>query len=181
MIQDDSTDSRYRSLRRWLVLENEDDDDNRNQVVLKPEHFRIAAASVLAAPSPLEQQIRDCKDYDPDVTSALATLRKKGLCPLINELLEWEEHNGLLYYKGKLYIPNNRELCAAIVKLCHKTPTTEHPGKHAILELIMCSYWWPQMSSFIEKFVLGCEQCQRYKPVPHSKATLQPQEVSDAH
>ena len=73
-----------------------------------------------------------------DSPSALATLRKKGPCRLINRLLEWEEHDRLLYYKGKLYISNNRELRAAIMKLCHKTPTTGHSSKHATLKLVTC-------------------------------------------
>jgi transposase InsO family protein len=33
------------------------------------------------------------------------------------------------------------------------------------------------MASFVDKYILGCEKCQRYKPAQHSKAVLQPQEV----
>ena len=37
-------------------------------------------------------------------------LRKKGPRKLVNGLVEWEEHDGLLYYQGKLYVPNQAEL-----------------------------------------------------------------------
>jgi hypothetical protein len=33
------------------------------------------------------------------------------------------------------------------------------------------------MALFVDKYVLGCEKCQRYKPAQHPKAVLQPQEV----
>jgi hypothetical protein len=34
------------------------------------------------------------------------------------------------------------------------------------------------MALFVDKYVLSCEKCQHYKPAQHSKAVLQPQEVS---
>jgi hypothetical protein len=82
-----------------------------------------------------------------------------------------------VYYKGKLYIPNNKELRGDIVKSCHDSSAAGHPSKHSTLELVSRLYWWPQMASFVDKYVLGCEKCQRYKPAQHSKAVLQPQEV----
>jgi hypothetical protein len=33
------------------------------------------------------------------------------------------------------------------------------------------------MASFVDKYILGCERCQRYKPAQYPKAVLQPQEV----
>ena len=35
------------------------------------------------------------------------------------------------------------------------------------------------MAAFIEKYVLGCDKCQRYKSAQHPKALLQPHDVSD--
>jgi hypothetical protein len=68
-------------------------------------------------------------------------LHKKGPRRLVNNLLEWEELDGLLYYKGKLYIPNNKELRAEIIKTCHDMPTTGHPSKHRMLELVLRHCW----------------------------------------
>jgi hypothetical protein len=111
------------------------------------------------------------------VAEALKSLKAKGPRRLLNGLLEWEEQDGLVYYKGKLYIPNNKELRGNIVKSCHDSSAAGHPGKHGTLELVSRLYWWPQMASFVDKYVLGCEKCQRYKPAQHPKAVLQPQEV----
>jgi hypothetical protein len=125
----------------------------------------------------LEKHIKDCLDRKSSVAEAFKSLKAKGSCRLLNRLLEWEEQDGLVYYKGKLCIPNNKELCGNIVKSCHDSPAAGHSGKHGTLELVSYLYWWPQIALFVDKYVMGCEKCQYYKPAQHSKAVLQPQEV----
>jgi hypothetical protein len=171
-------------LSRQLHHKVSDAEDNNNQVILSPKHFHRLAATAfnlssteVSAPS-LEKRIKDCLDCKSSMAEALKSLKAKGLRRLLNSLLEWEEQNGLVYYKGKLYIPNNKELHGNIIKSCHDSPATGHPGKHSTLELVSCLYWWPQMASFVDKYILGCEKCQRYKPAQHPKAVLQPPEVS---
>jgi hypothetical protein len=149
-------------------------------LVLNPERFATLAATAFAKPLALEQKIRDCTDREVEVAQALEVLRKKGPCRLVNNLLEWEELNELLYYEGKLYIPNNKELRAEIIKTCHDTLTTGHPGKHGTLELVLRHYWWPKMGASVEQYVLGCNKCQRYKLAQHPNATLQPHETPAA-
>jgi hypothetical protein len=125
----------------------------------------------------LEKCIKDCLDCESSVAKALKSLKAKRPRQLLNSLLEWEEQDRLVYYKGKLYIPNNKKLCSNIVKFCHDSPAAGHPGKHGTLELVSHLYWWPQMALFIDKYILDCEKCQHYKPAQHSKAVLQPQEI----
>jgi transposase InsO family protein len=161
-------------LSRLSRFQVTDAEDNRDQLVLNPECFVTLAATTFAKPPALEQKIRDCSDREVEVAQALEVLRKKGPRRLVNNLLEWKELNGLLYYKGKLYIPNNKELRTEIIKTCHDTPTTGHPGKHGTLELVSRHYWWPKMGASVEKYVLGYDKCQRYKPAQHLNATLQP-------
>ena len=87
-----------------------DEEDNRSQIVLKPEQFKIAATTAFAKLAPLEKRIRDNSDKEQEVAEALQVLRTKGPRRLQNGTLEWEEHDGLLYYKGKLYVPNSPSL-----------------------------------------------------------------------
>ena len=142
-----TTNTRADPLSRLLTHEVLDSEDNRDQIVLKPEQFKIAAATALADPSPLEQRIRDCTEREQEVVQALKTLQSKGPRRMVNGILEWEEQDGLLYYRGKLYIPDNKELRNKIIKLCHDTPTAGHLGKHATLELVSLHYWCPGMAS----------------------------------
>ena len=148
-------------MSRISVHEVTDAEDNKDRIVLKPEQFRAISATAFAdlEASDLEKQIRTCANRETEVAHALDTLRKKGPRRLVSGLLEWEEHDGLLYYRGKLYIPNNKQLRTAIIKTCHDAPTAGHPGKHGTLELLSCSYWWPRMAADSEKYVLGCEKC----------------------
>ena len=79
-----------------------------------------------------------------------------------------------------MYIPPEDGLRQEIVQQCHDAPTAGHLGKHGTLELVSRLYWWPGISGFVEKYVLGCDQCQRYKAAAHPRATLQPHEVPEA-
>ena len=179
LIHKPGTSNHADPLTRQSHRQVSDADDNNDVVVLKPEHFQtIAALAFAEVKEPaLEKKIRDCTDRKTEVAEALKVLQKKGPTRLVNGTLEWEEADGLLYYKGKLYIPNNTELRGEILKSCHDSPLAGHPGKHGTLELVSQYYWWPKMAAFCEKYVLGCEQCQRYKPAQHPRAILQPQEV----
>jgi hypothetical protein len=109
-------------------------------LVLNPERFVTLAATAFAKPPAHKQKIQDCSNCKVKVTQALKVLCKKGLCRLVNNLLEWEELDELLYYKGMLYILNNKELCVKIIKTCHDTPTTGHPGKYRMLKLVLHHY-----------------------------------------
>jgi hypothetical protein len=148
-------------------------EDNCDQLVLNPKHFITLAAAAFAKPLALKQKIQNCSDCKVKVAQALKVLCKKGPQRLVNNLLKWEELDGLLYYKEKLYIFNNRKLYAEIIKTCHDTPTTGHPGKHGMLKLVSRHYWWPKMGASVEQYVLKCDKCQCYKPAQHLNTTLQ--------
>ena len=151
--------------------------DNRSQIVLKPDHFTAAIATSTETTDTLEQDIRNETDQDPEVTLALRLLRTHGPRQLTEELTNWEERDGLTFYKGRIYIPKSPELRKRILKLCHDSVTTGHPGRRGTLELVSRLYWWPGITTFVNKYVAGCEHCQRYKPARHPRATLQPHEV----
>lgn len=68
-------------------------------------------------------------------------------------LIDWEERDGLTFYKGRIYIPKTPELRTKIVHLCHDSQSTGHPGRHGTLELVSQLYWWPGMTHFINKYV----------------------------
>jgi hypothetical protein len=87
-----------------------DADDNRNQIILRPEHFASVAATSIADTNTLEQQIRDVTDQDPKVVLALRLLKERGPRQLTSNLTDWEIRDGLTFYRGRIYIPRIPDL-----------------------------------------------------------------------
>lgn len=101
-------------------------------------------------------------------------MKRTGPRKLANGVAEWEESDELVYYQGKLYVFNNLKIRCEILKQCHDSVTTGHPGHNLTLELIERHYWWPLMCAFINKYIQGCEQCQRFKPILYPKQAILP-------
>ena len=98
----------------------------------------------------------EAEDQEEVVITVVKEL-KKSLAKSVRSS-EWSLENGLLYYRGKVYVPGT-ELCHWILTLCHHSKLTGHPGRWKTLELVSRNYWWPQMSRYIGKYVSTCDMC----------------------
>ena len=61
-------------------------------------------------------------------------------------MAEWSESDGLLHFRGKIYVPDGKDLHRQIVSQHHDTQVAGHAGRWKTLELVSWNYWWPQMS-----------------------------------
>ena len=52
---------------------------------------------------------------------------------------------------------------AEIIQLHHDVLTAGHGGRWKIMELVTRNYWWPGVTKDVEKYVDGCDMCQRIK------------------
>ena len=50
-----------------------------------------------------------------------------------------------------------------IVKIHHDLPSAGHPGWWKTYELVSRNYWWPGMTTFVKKYVTGCDIYQQMK------------------
>ena len=98
----------------------------------------------------------EAKDQEEVVVKAVKEL-KKSLTKSVKSS-EWYIENGLLYYRGKIYIPGSK-LHHQILTLCHDSKLVGHPGRWKTLELVSRNYWWPQMSRYIGKYISTCNMC----------------------
>lgn len=99
------------ALTQSTLTEVSDADDNCDQIVLVPRQLHQIASTVIAGPNPVKEQIRECSEKEAEVVAALEKMKRTGLRKLANGAAKWEEADGLVYYREKLYVPNNLEIC----------------------------------------------------------------------
>ena len=84
-------------------------------------------------------QVHGCTDQDELVVCALKELGS-GMDLRGNE---WEEWDGLVLFRGRVYVPLDAQLRHNIVEAHHDTPVTGHSGRWKTTELVARNYWWP--------------------------------------
>ena len=53
----------------------------------------------------------------------------------------------------------NDNLRQKIVQIHYDLPSAGHPGRWKTYELVSRNYWWPGMTIFVKKYVMGCDMC----------------------
>src|SRR5258708_3043777 len=84
------------------------------------------------------EPIRQSDRYDERVVKGLKGLDGEELCSD-----EWMHAEGVVLYRGKVYVLDNPQLCHNLVYVHHSTIVTRHPGHWKMLELVSWNYWWP--------------------------------------
>jgi transposase InsO family protein len=142
--------------------------DNSNLTLLGPELFRVHALSGLgiageekAIATDIRRSLRN-GDLEEPVAKAAKELRADKTRGTVRSA-EWTEEQELLLFRGKIYVPKDRDLRRRIVSQHHDTLVAGHAGRWKTLELVSRNYWWPQMSRFIGLYVKTCDRCQRTK------------------
>ncbi|KAF8761978.1 hypothetical protein RHS01_00172 [Rhizoctonia solani] len=87
----------------------------------------------------------------------------------------WEED--LLWYRGKLVVPDSEALKEQLLREFHDSPLAGHPGQQRTLELLSRNYWWPGMKSSAKEWVECCPTCQANCRVHAPVIALKPLEV----
>lgn len=145
------------------------ENDNENIVLLQPSYFKIQALKqghviLTGAESSLLKKIRECRELDEQVVKAVEELKNTHVQKIDGQ--EWSQEQGLVLFRGKVYVPKDMELRRQIVELHHDSQVAGHPGRWKTLELVSRNYWWPGMSRYVAAYTKGCDRCNRTKTFP---------------
>lgn len=127
------------------------------------------------------QWICTYSEKDTEVAKALEKVQELRPKLLTKGLEEWNVEQGLILFRGKVYISSDPELHKELVKQHHNAPAAGHPERAKMLELLSGNYWWPSITKFVNKYVDTCDVCQRTKVFPAKPhGFLQPLEIPNA-
>lgn len=82
---------------------------------------------------------------------------------------------GLIRYKGKLYVGSGVDLRRRIIAFIHTSSFGGHSGAAVTHSKISTTFWWPNLKAEVQQFVSECHTCQLCKhELVKSPGLLQP-------
>lgn len=83
--------------------------------------------------------------------------------------------HGVLFFKGRVWIPENSALQPLLLAEFHNTPTGGHAGVQRTLARIAGKFFWPGLRRSVHDYVSNCSICQSTKPFNRApQGLLQP-------
>jgi hypothetical protein len=88
--------------------------------------------------------------------------------------------DGIIKYKGRIWLGNHTEAHQAILATLHDSGLGGHSGVEATYNKVKVLFAWPKMKQDVTQYISKCQVCQHAKP-EHSKlpGLLQPLPVLD--
>lgn len=77
-----------------------------------------------------------------------------------------------LFYKGRLFLPENSVHIPLILRECHDSLLGGHFGVLKTLKRTRAIFYWPQMRKHVQDYVAECEVCETHKYSTLSPAGL---------
>lgn len=99
--------------------------------------------------------------YDSD-RKAKELLAQLALSPL--SLPHYSLENGIIRYKGKIWLGNNSTLQSQVFSALHSSALGGHSSAPTTLHRLSSMFYWPNMKSDVLSKVQQCNICQKAKP-----------------
>jgi hypothetical protein len=74
-----------------------------------------------------------------------------------------EDEQGVLWYKGRICVPNVKELKDKILHDSHESAYSIHPGGNKMYHNLKAIYWWYEMKGDVPEYAALCNTCQGVK------------------
>jgi hypothetical protein len=120
-------------------------------------NFRIVAntkATEMEVGSNLLQEIQNDQVEDEKIHEIKHNI-KEGKSPGFSD-----DEEGVLWYKGRINVPNVKELKDRILSEAYELAYSIHPGGNKMYHDLKATYWWYGMKRDIAEYVALCDTCQ---------------------
>ena len=114
----------------------------------------------------LARHIQTSSLSDPLVIQAIKSLQEGSPLFPCSTVKDWTFKGGHLYYKGRMYIPPTAQ--HTLVTSLHNSLALGHAGQFCTKTFLESDFWWPGLSTYVNKFIEGCAICQQNKVNTHS-------------
>jgi hypothetical protein len=118
----------------------------------------------------LRDQIQTLSSNDDFIKGIIKCLKERSTPPLRTALSDWTLDDGIILFKNKVFVPNNRDIRRSIIAETHESPVSGHPGHLKTLYLLKERFYWPGMATMTKQFTDGCATCQQMKTNTHPTA-----------
>jgi hypothetical protein len=71
-----------------------------------------------------------------------------------------EDDEGVLWYRGRICVPNVKELNDKILREAQESTYSIHPGGNKMYHDLKATYWWYNMKRDVAEYVALCDTCQ---------------------
>ena len=106
-------------------------EDNDELVTMLPEEQFISLIAV-----DLRDQIKSLSSNDELIKGMIKCLKERSTPPLRTALSDWTVDDGIILFKNRVYVPNNRDIRRSIITETHESPVAGHPGHLKTLYLL---------------------------------------------
>ncbi|CCO36736.1 hypothetical protein RSOLAG1IB_12395 [Rhizoctonia solani AG-1 IB] len=139
----------------------------------------FANVSLVLPKKEIQTRIEKSLDQDESLSEILEHLRNESTAPasVKRAFKDYKMEAGLLFYQGRILVPDAGDLREELLKVFHDSPMAGHPGRQRTLELLSRAYYWPGIWADVYLHVDGCETCQRIRLPKAKLIPAQPLEV----
>ena len=102
----------------------------------------------------LWEAIKQAYKHDIEATTLLERISKEP-----GQLPNFILRDGLLLFKGLIWIPANSTLQTIIIAEFHSTPTGGHAGIHRSTARLASVFYWPELGKTVRAYVSKCTIC----------------------
>src|SRR2546426_8564676 len=87
----------------------------------------------------------------------------------------YTKENSIFRYQERMVIPDDEDVKRKILRNAHDHETSGHPGIAETNRKLRQLVYWPNMHTYVQNYVKGCNICQQYKINRHPvKPPMQP-------